>query len=120
MNGEMSARYRFGGASHTGVLLGLGMRQALPLVAGRVWLTVWLMAGAPLIGLVGVGAGLVVSFGRWRGVALYDVAVPALRLWWDRRRGRAVWGRHSLIAAGPGFDDDLPPALAGLELREVD
>ena len=95
-----SARYRFGGSSRTGVLLGLGMRQSIPLVAGCVWLTVWLMAQAPVVGLAGPLVGVVLSFGRWRG--------------------KSVWRRRSLIAAGPGFDDDLPAALAGLKLCEVE
>ena len=117
---EGSARYRFGAASRTGVLLGLGMRQSAPLVAGCVWLTGWLMAQLPLVGLAGPLIGLVVSFGRWRRTPLYEVAAPGVRLAVRRRSRRATWVRRSLTAAGPGAGGDLPAPLRGLELCDVD
>ena len=74
------ARYRFGDSARSGVLLGLSVRQAVPLVAGVRWLTLWLMAQQPLIGMAGLAAGGVVAFGRWRRAPLYEVAVPGVRL----------------------------------------
>ena len=114
MTETVSARYRFGDGSRAGVLLGLGLRQALPLVLGCLWLTLWLMAQLPLVGAAGPLVGVVVSFGRWRRAPLFDVAVPGVRLMWSRWRHRETWVRRSLLAAGPGFDNDLPTPLAGL------
>ena len=113
------ARYRFGDGARAGVLLGLGMRQALPLVIGTLWLTLWLMIQLPAVGMAGPLLGVVASFGRWRRAPLYDVAAPGVRLAWHRWRGRKSWVRRSLLAAGPGFDDDVPPVMAGLELLET-
>ena len=107
-----SARYRFGGSARTGVLLGLGMRQALPLVAGCVWLTLWLIAGAPLIGLAGLAAGLVVAFGRWRGVPLYDVAGPGAAVVVGPPGGMAAWGRPLADRRRPRVRR-RPPASVG-------
>ncbi len=115
-----SARYRFGGAGKAGVLLGLSMRQAAPLVAGCVWLTLALMAGVPWLAIVGPFVGALVSFGRLRGAPLYDVAIPGARLAMAHRLRRATWVRRSLLAGGPGYDDDLPEALVGLELLDVE
>ena len=115
---ETAVRYRFGGSARTGVLLGLGMRQSLPLVAGCVWLTLCLMAGAPLVGFLGPVVGAVVSFGRWHRTALYDIAVPGVALVARRVRKRSVWRRCSLLT-GP-TDTDLPDALRGLRLLERD
>jgi hypothetical protein len=111
-------RYRFGDSSRAGVLLGLSFRQAAPLVAGVLWLAMWLMVELPVVGLVGFAGGFVASFGRWRRALLYEVAAPGARLGWRRVRGRAVWTRRSLLGAGPGSDDMLPAAMAGLELGE--
>ncbi|MEP7114384.1 MAG: hypothetical protein ABI862_14050, partial [Ilumatobacteraceae bacterium] len=111
-------RYRFGDSSRAGVLLGLSFRQAAPLVAGVLWFACWLMVEFPVVGLVGLTAGFVVSFGRWRRAPLYEVAAPGARLGWRRVRGRAVWTRRSLLGAGPGSDDMLPAVMAGLELVE--
>ena len=111
-------RYRFGGVGRPGLLLGLGLRQSIPLVAGCVWLTFGLMAGSPLVGVAGPAVGLVVSFGRWRRSPLYEVALPGARLVLARRTNRAVWARRSLTASATA-GGDLPPVLAGLELHEV-
>ena len=119
MNEVSSVRYRFGDGARAGLLLGLGLRQALPLVIGVLWLTVWLMAQVPMVGIVGPLVGLVVSFGRWRRAPLLEVAVPGARLAWFRWRGRRAWVRRSLLAAGPGFEHQLPPALSGLELLDA-
>ena len=54
---DEAVRYRFGGSGRTGVLLGLGVRQSVPLIAGCVWLTLGLMAGLPWVGLAGPLAG---------------------------------------------------------------
>ncbi len=113
-----SARYRFGDSAHAGVLLGLSMRQALPLVVGVVWLTLLLMAQLPLVGMVGPVIGAVVSFGRWRRAPLFEVATPGARLWWQRRRRRSTWTRASLL--GDDANSQLPRPLAGLELIETE
>lgn len=121
MSGAVSAaRYRFGSAGRPGVLLGMGVRQSIPVVAGCVWLTLALMVGAPMVGMLGPLVGLVVSFGRWRRVPLYEVAVPGARLAIAGRGDRSTWVRRSVLAAGIGFDDDVPAALAGLEVLDVD
>ncbi len=114
------ARYRFGDGARPGLLLGMGLRQAAPLVIGVLWLTLWLMAKIPLIGLAGPLVGAVVAFGRWKRAPLFEVAMPGLGLVAARARGRARWTRVPLLAAGPGFEDDLPSALRGLELLDVE
>jgi hypothetical protein len=114
------ARYRFGDSARTGVLLGLSVRQSVPLIAGVGWLTLWLVAQQPLIGMAGLAAGGIVAFGRWRRAPLYEVAVPGVRLVGHRLLRRSAWVRPSLLGAGPGFEDLLPPALVGLEVREVE
>lgn len=115
-----SARYRFGDGARAGVLLGMGMRQAAPLVAGVLWLTVWLMAQLPLVGVLGPIAGAVVAFGRWKRAPLYEIAAPGLRLVAGRSTGRRQWTKAPLLAAGPGLDDHVPVPLGGLELAKVE
>ncbi len=116
----MAGSYRFGDASRPGLLLGLSGRQAIPLVGGVLWMAFALQttAAAPVV-VAGPVAGLVVAFGRFRGAPLAEVGVPGLRLWWSRRTGRGRWVRASLLGAGPGYEDDLPAAMAGLEILEV-
>jgi hypothetical protein len=116
----MSARYRFGDAARSGVLLGLSLRQSVPLIGGVVWLTLWLVARQPLIGMVGLASGVVVAFGRCRRAPLYEVAVPGARLAWNHLTRRCAWVRSSLLGAGPGWDDQLPSALAGVELLDCE
>lgn len=113
-----AARYRFSDGARVGVLLGMSMRQALPIVVGVLWLTLMLMAGIPIVGMLGPVVGVVVALGRWKRAPLYEVAVPGLRLVTARLTKRSTWTRRSLLAAGPGVVDDLPPALQGLELNE--
>ncbi len=48
------ARYRFSDGARIGVLLGMSMRQALPIVVGVHWLTLMLMAGIPIVGILGL------------------------------------------------------------------
>ena len=116
----MARTYRFGDASRPGLLLGLSGRQAVPLVGGVLWLTFAMQISAPvLIVLAGPVAGVVTAFGRFRGAPLAEVGGPGLRLWWARRAGNAQWIRASLLGAGPGYEDDLPVQLAGLEVLEV-
>jgi len=114
-----SVRYRFSDSASVGVLLGMSLRQAVPLVAGVLWLTLCLMLQVPLLGIAGPVVGAVVSFGRWRRAPLYEVAAPGARLLWRRWRNQDRWTRTSLLAAGPGLDDDLPDALVGLELMDI-
>ena len=116
MSEVATSRYHFGTGARVGVLLGLSLRQALPIVLGVLFLTVMLMAQLPLIGMVGPVAGCIVSFGRWRRAPLFEVATPGARLAVNRWRRRAAWTRTSLTASSI---DDLPPALAGLELLDV-
>jgi hypothetical protein len=119
MTEQSSARYRFGDGARAGVLLGLGLRQALPVVLGMLWLTLWLMAQLPLVGILGPLVGVVVSFGRWRRAPLFDVAAPGARLAIARWRRRRTWVCRPLLAAGPGFEHDLPTPLSGLELLDT-
>lgn len=119
MNAAAPARYRFGDPARASLLLGLSLRQSIPLVIGVLWLTLSLMAGLAALGVVGPIVGLGLAFGRWRRAPLFDVAAPGLRLWWTRRRGRGPWVKASLLGAGPGFDDDVPPPLAGLGVLDV-
>jgi len=119
VNGAAPERYRFGDPARASLLLGLSLRQSIPLVIGVLWLTLSLMAGLAVVGVVGPVVGLGLAFGRWRRAPLFDVAAPGLRLWWTRRRGRSPWVKASLLGAGPGFDDDLPQPLAGLAVLDV-
>jgi hypothetical protein len=112
-----SARsYRFGDSASPGVLLGLPLRQAVPVMAGVVWLAACLQTplGIPG-GLTGLVIGLVVAFGRWRGSPLADTLVPAARIALAARAGRSAWYRPALLGTG---GEVLPPVLAGLELVE--
>src|SRR5947199_8765943 len=86
------ARYRFGDSARSGVMLGLSVRQSVPLIAGVGWLTLWLVAQQPLIGMACLAAGGVAAFGRWRRAPLYEVAVTWVRLVGHRllRRGPCV------------------------------
>lgn len=112
------ARYRFGDSSRGGMMLGLSLRQGAPLVIGMLWLALTLMIQQPLLGIVGLIVAMVVAFGRWRRSPLYEVAAPGARLGYRRLRGRTVWTNRSLLGAGPGLDDALPPPLANLTLIE--
>ena len=114
-----SAKYRFGDGLAPGLLLGLSMRQAMPLVLGVLWLTVALMAQVPIIAALGPVVGMIVSFGRWRRAPLHEVAVPGARLVWRRWRSRRAWVRSSLLGAGPGFEHDVPDVLSGIEVLDV-
>ena len=88
MSEVATSRYHFGTGARVGVLLGLSLRQALPIVLGVLFLTVMLMAQLPLIGMVGPVVGCVVSFGRWRRAPLFEVATPGARLAVNRWRRR--------------------------------
>lgn len=113
------ARYRFGDGARPGVLLGLGLRQATPLVVGVLWLTVCLAIGSPVAGFVGPTVALVASFGRWRGAPLHDIAVPAARQLTRRARRRPIWTPAGLY--GPNArSGDVPFALRGIEVLEVE
>lgn len=114
-----SARYRFGEGARAGLVLGLSMRQGLPIVIGMLWLTVALAVQAPAVGLMGPLVGVVFAFGRWRRSPLYEVAIPGVRLMWRRGRRRQVWRRVSLLAPGPGMEHEVPAELGGLELLET-
>jgi hypothetical protein len=116
----MANTYRFGDASRPGLLIGLAGRQAIPLIAGVLWMAFAMQTAAPLpLVLAGPVLGAVIAFGRFRGAPLAEVLTPTGRLWIAQRRGRARWVRTSLIGAGPGYETDLPPVLAGLELVEA-
>lgn len=116
----MANTYRFGDASRPGLLIGLAGRQAIPLIAGVLWMAFAMQTAAPVpLVLAGPVIGVTVAFGRFRGAPLAEVLVPSCRLWVAQRRGRSRWVRASLIGAGPGYEADLPPVLAGLELVEA-
>jgi hypothetical protein len=113
-----SARYRYGDSARPGVVLGLGVRQAAPIVVGALWLTVFLALGAPIVGFVGPVLGAVLALGRWRGAPLHDVAQPTVRLLARRVRGRATWTPTGL--RGPhARRKDVPAVLRGIEIVEA-
>jgi hypothetical protein len=105
--------YRFGDSARPGLLLGLGPRQAAPLVVGILILAGVLQSPIPpVVGLLGPAGGLVVAFGRVRGAPLSECLVPGLRLFMAGRRRR--WVSHPLGAPGA-----LPPQLTDLCLVEA-
>lgn len=109
--------YRFGDSNRPGLLLGLGARQAGPVIAGVLWLAVSLQTVLPWpIGLLGPVAGLTVAFGRWRGSPLAETLVPGARLAVRRRLHRHHWTRPPLLGDG---DNVLPEVFRGLELTEA-
>ena len=81
------ARYRFGDSARSGLLLGLSLRQCMPLGAGVVWLTLWLVVRQPIVGVAGAAA---VVYGAWVRPRLARWARPM-------RNSRAVSG----CRAGP-------------------
>ena len=109
--------YRFSDSQRPGLLLGLSARQAMPVVAGTLFLAMVLQAPVyPAIGLLGPVVGTTVAVGRWRGAPLAETIVPATRLWVLRRLGRHRWLRPPLL--GDNTDHALPHQLRGLELLE--
>ncbi|WP_040492724.1 SCO6880 family protein [Ilumatobacter nonamiensis] len=116
---EPSRRYHFGDGTGAGVLLGMSMRQAAPLVLGVVWLTLGFMVGLVVIGMIGPVLGAIASFGRWKRAPLHEVAIPGATLLSDRLRGRDTWTRRSLLSAGEApVPGELPKPMLGLELLE--
>ena len=109
--------YRFADASRPGLLLGLGARQAAPLIAGIVTLAVVLQTPLPpLLGALGPVGGGVLAFGRWRGTPIAETLIPGVGLYGRRSIGRARWVCPSLI--GDNTRHGLPRPLHGLELLE--
>ncbi len=92
-----AARYHFGDAAPVGLLLGMPARQTAPIVVGVLWLTLALMAQLPLVGMPGPVVGVALAFGRFRGVPLFEIAGPGLRMGVRRRR---QWTRSLIV--GPG------------------
>ena len=122
MNEATPRRYRFGDSSQPGVLLGLSVSQAVPVISGILWLALCLQTPlpmSPVVGLIGTAAGLVVAFGRWRGAPITEILVPTIDLW-ARRPRRRRW--HRPVAATRGaavLPEPLPPVLAGVEIIEL-
>ncbi|MGH9228921.1 MAG: SCO6880 family protein [Acidimicrobiales bacterium] len=109
--------YRFADAHRPGLLLGLAARQAVPVVAGVLFLALVLQSPLPpLVGLIGPVAGCGLAFGRWRGTPLADSLVPGIQLLTARRLGTARWVRPPLL--GDNTSAALPQVLHGLELWE--
>jgi hypothetical protein len=107
--------YRFADANRPGLLLGLGARQAIPIVAGVLFLALVLQTPfPPMVGAAGPLVGCVVAFGRWRGTPLTETLFPGVRLLLLRRVGRRRWVRPPLL--GDNTNTTLPDALHGLEL----
>lgn len=118
----MARSYRFADSSRPGLLLGLSGRQSVPLILGVVSMALTLQTAAPpLIAVAGPAVGVIVAFGRFRGVALGEIAAPGAGLWWARRRGSTPWVRRSLVAAGGRHSrsGEVPRELEGLELLDV-
>src|SRR5215207_3201065 len=116
-DGPRHATYSYGDSSRPGVLLGFPLRQVLPVGVGILVATVGLMTGFLPLVVIGPVTGLLAAFGRWRGAPLYEFALPGLKL--ASRRGRATWTPTSLLAAGPGFETELPKELHGVALIET-
>lgn len=117
MSGEARS-YRFSDSQRPGLLLGLGARQAIPVIAGVLFLATVLQTPIPPVaGVAGPVLGCVVAFGQWRGAALSETLVPGTRLWVARRCGRRRWLRPPLL--GDNTEHALPGPLRGLELIEV-
>lgn len=109
--------YRFGDANRPGLLLGLSARQAIPVLAGVMWLAAILQTSLPLVlGVFGPAVGLTVAFGRWRGSPLSETLVPGALLLIRRRARRARWLRPPLLGDP---DAGLPAVMRGLELLDV-
>ncbi|MGH9268073.1 MAG: hypothetical protein ACRD0D_07840, partial [Acidimicrobiales bacterium] len=97
MSGEARS-YRFSDSQRPGLLLGLGAHQAIPVIAGVLFLATVLQSPVPpVVGVAGPVVGCVVAFGQWRGVALSETLVPGTRLWVARRCGRRRWLRPPLL-----------------------
>ncbi|MAT06288.1 MAG: hypothetical protein CL424_14720 [Acidimicrobiaceae bacterium] len=108
--------YRFADSSRPGLLLGVGPRQAIPIVAGVLWLAAILQLPLPpVVGLIGPVVGTAIAFGRWRGSPLAETLVPGTILLFRRRVGRARWTQAPLLGS---TDADLPSVMRGLELIE--
>jgi hypothetical protein len=109
--------YRFADAERPGLVLGLSARQAIPVIAGVMFLALVLQTPVPpVVGVAGPIGGCVLGWGRWRGTPLAETLVPGTGLWARRRIGRARWIRPPLL--GDNTDTTLPTVLAGLELYE--
>jgi hypothetical protein len=113
-----AARYRFGDPGRVGVVLGMSLRQTLPVVVGVIWFTILTVAGMPLVGAVGPVAGIAVSLGRWRQAPLFEVAGPGSKLAVQRAARTATWRRPTL-PSHPVARGDVPPALRGVEIVEA-
>ncbi|HWL41780.1 MAG TPA: SCO6880 family protein [Ilumatobacter sp.] len=109
--------YRFADSARPGLILGLSMRQALPVIVGVLVLAVTLQTPLPpYVGAIGPVIGVGLAFGRWRGAPLAETLVPGVGLWTRRRTGRARWMRPSLVGDNDGRA--LPRPLRGLDLLE--
>ena len=109
MNGIEARTYRFGDANRPGLVLGLSTRQAVPMIAGVLWLAGTLQTPLPWpVGLVGPAAGLTVAFGRLRGSPLAETVVPGIRLVALKRFNRHRWVQPPLLGEG---DPALPEAM---------
>ena len=73
----MARSYRFGDSSRPGLLLGMSGRQSVPLIVGVVVMAFVLQTTMPpAVALVGPALGIVVAFGRVRGVPLGEITAP--------------------------------------------
>jgi hypothetical protein len=111
--------YRFGDDRKVSVLLGLTMRQAIPVASGFLWLTLCLQTSNPIAGVAGLCAAVACGFARWRAMPLTESFPLAVKGWVRQWSGHQVWVQHSLLGAGPGVDVDVPNSLAGLVLLEA-
>ncbi|MCU1391146.1 MAG: hypothetical protein JWL72_4484 [Ilumatobacteraceae bacterium] len=111
-----AARYSFGDNTRAGLLLGLTVRQSIPIVVGVVWLTVCIASQIPLVGVLGPCIGLIISFGTWKRTPLYETASPAAHIAINRLRRRNTWVRTSLLGTGDGYENQVPAALNGLDV----
>ena len=118
--GREGGRYRFPPLVRAGFFGSMPRSQAIPLTIGAVIALVAVTAGAIVVGAVAVLAALTVAFVKVGALKLHEW-LPLRAQFWRRRRNR-VWFRTIPLLGtnGDRTPIDLPAALTGLELFDVD
>lgn len=117
-----SARsYRFAELRRAGLFGSLPATMLVPLAAALVagWLTV--SGLLPIVlGVAVVAAGIAVAFGKVRGRPAHSILPAMLAFGWRRLRSRNRWYRPVPLVSDDDVPVAVPPALAGLDMFEVD
>ncbi len=113
--------YRFGELRGAGLFGALPISLVVPVGVAAVAVWAALAGFVPVpVAVPAVVVGLVVACGRVRGQALHAL-LPALAGFWGRRlTGRHRWCRPVPLLSDDGIPVAVPPALAGLDLYEVE